>query len=100
MSARLYVGNLPFKTTEEELRELFSECGRVEDIHLVTDRATGHSRGFGFVTMESADAAREAAEKLNGRNMAGRNIIVDVARPRESHPPHHRSGGGREFRRR
>ncbi len=81
MSKRIYVGNLPFSATEEELRQLFSEHGNVEAVNLITDRHTGQSRGFGFVEMasEGADAAIKA---LNGYMMGGRNLNVNEARPR------------------
>ena len=78
---RLYVGNLPFSATEEELRSLFSQHGTVEDVYLVTDRQTGTPRGFGFVEMD--DTGGEAAIKaLNGSEMGGRALKVDRAQPR------------------
>ncbi|MBN1825496.1 MAG: RNA-binding protein [Candidatus Eisenbacteria bacterium] len=78
---RLYVGNLPFSATEEDLRSLFSQHGTVEDVHVVTDRQTGSPRGFGFVEMD--DTGGEAAiSALNGADMNGRNLKVDKAQPR------------------
>ena len=78
---RLYIGNLPFSATEEEIRSLFSQHGTVEDVYLVTDRQTGTPRGFGFVEMD--DKGGEAAIKaLNGWEMGGRTLKVDRAQPR------------------
>lgn len=82
MSKRIYVGNLPFTATEEELRELFQEHGSVLSVSLVTDRDTGRPRGFGFVEMEDADADAAIAA-LNGRPMGGRDLKIAEARPRE-----------------
>ena len=89
MSVKLYIGNLPFATTDTELRDLFGDCGQVDSVNIVTDRETGRSRGFGFVEMSSREEAAEAIEKLNGREMHGRAIVVNEARPRED-----RGGGG------
>lgn len=85
--AKIYVGNLPFSTTDAELRSLFSEHGAVESISLPTDRETGRPRGFAFVEMNQADAAR-AIQSLNGKDVGGRALRVNVA---EDKP---RSGGG------
>nr|MDQ3037636.1 RNA-binding protein [Myxococcota bacterium] len=89
MSSRLYVGNLAFHTTEESLREAFSQVGDVTEIHLVIDRMTGSSRGFAFVTMGSPDAARAAIQQLNGVEVDGRALRVDEAQERAP-----RGGGG------
>jgi cold-inducible RNA-binding protein len=90
MSARLYVGNLSYDTTEDTLRELFGADGRqVEDAAVITDRETGRSRGFGFVTMSTPEEAQAAMDELDGRDVDGRNIRVNEAREREQ-----RSGGG------
>jgi len=78
---RVYVGNLPFKTTEQDLSDLFSQVGEVSSVTIVTDRMTGRSRGFGFVEMSDEDGA-QAVEKLNGYEMEGRNLKVNEARPR------------------
>ncbi len=85
MSKRIYVGNLPYSATEDELRELFSPYGTVEAINIITDRETGRPRGFGFVEMdeEGADAAIRA---LDQQEMGGRNLRVNEARPRNSRP--------------
>ena len=84
---KIYVGNLPFTTTDAELRTLFSEHGAVESVSLPTDRETGRPRGFGFVEMNQADASR-AIQNLNGKDMGGRPLRVN---PAEDKP---RSGGG------
>lgn len=83
MAKRIYVGNLPFSSTEEEVRELFEQHGPVETVDLVSDRETGRPRGFGFVQMDDADAAA-AIEALDGTSMGGRNLRVNEARPRRS----------------
>src|SRR6185295_13558513 len=80
MSKRLYVGNLSFQTTEEDLNGLFSQFGAVESVTIITDRDTGRSKGFAFVVMEEADATK-AIEQLNGSQFGGRNLTVNEARP-------------------
>jgi len=89
MSNKLYVGGLPYSTTEEALEQLFSEHGNVESAKVITDRDTGRSRGFGFVEMESAGEAQKAISALNGTDLDGRTLTVNEAKPREN-----RSGGG------
>ena len=79
---KLYVGNLSFNTTDPDLRDLFAEYGTVEDVHLVTDRGTGKSRGFAFVTMSSAEEGRAAITALEGKQVDGRNLTVNEARPK------------------
>ena len=91
MSVRLYVGNLPFSVSEQDLEELFGQIGVVETANLVTDRDTGRSRGFAFVEMDSREAADAAIAALNGREIEGRQLTVNEARPRENRAP--RSGG-------
>ena len=93
MGTKLYVGNLPFSTTENELQELFSQAGAVQEVTLMKDRFTGKSRGFAFVTMSSEEEAQNAISKLNGQTMEGRPLTVNEARPREQRSPG--SGGGR-----
>ena len=88
-SNKLYVGGLPYATTEDELEELFAEHGTVESVRVITDRMTGRSKGFGFVEMSSSEEAEVAAEKLNNSELEGRTLVVNEARPREK-----RSGGG------
>ena len=79
---KLYVGNLSFNTTDPDLRDLFAQYGTVEDVHLVTDRATGRSRGFAFVTMSSAAEGQAAITALEGKQVDGRNLTVNEARPK------------------
>jgi RNA recognition motif-containing protein len=81
MSKKMYVGNLPFSSTEEDLRNLFANYGEVQSANLIIDRETGRSRGFGFVEM-SEDDANTAMEALNGNDFQGRNLKVNEARPR------------------
>lgn len=83
MAKRIYVGNLPFSSTEDEVRELFEQHGPVETVDLVADRETGRPRGFGFVQMDDADAAA-AIEALDGTSLGGRSLRVNEARPRRS----------------
>jgi len=89
---KLYVGSLPFSTTEEELHELFSAYGQITSVRIITDKFTGMSKGFGFVEMENLDDAQKAIEALNGSNLGGRTLIVNAARPEQARPP--RTGGG------
>lgn len=89
MSNKLYVGNLSFRVTNEDLQEHFSTAGTVESANVVFDRETGRSRGFGFVEMASDDDANNAIAQFNGQEYDGRNIVVNEARPRED-----RGGGG------
>ncbi len=93
MAKKLFVGNLSYATTEEQLRTLFAEIGPVASVALITDRATGQPRGFGFVEMETDEAARDAISRLNERELNGRNITVSEARP----PRERTFGGGGEF---
>ena len=90
-NSKLYVGNLSFETLEIELEDLFKQAGTVTEAALMQDRMTGKSRGFAFVTMDTAEAAQAAIAGLHGKNMGGRDLTVNVARPREERP---RSGGG------
>ncbi|MCP4657623.1 MAG: RNA-binding protein [bacterium] len=91
MSKRLYVGNLPFSATDEEIRELFGQHGAVSSVDLVTDRETGRPRGFGFVEMDDDDAD-SAVQALDGTAFGGRDLKVNVARPRTERSG--RGGGG------
>ena len=95
---KLYVGSLPFSTTEEELHELFSSYGPIASVRIVTDKFTGMSKGFGFVEMENADDARKAVEGLNGKALNGRTLIVNDARPEQPRAPRTGGGGGRDDR--
>jgi cold-inducible RNA-binding protein len=89
MPAKLFVGNLSFQATEEDLRELFQQSGTVESVRIVTDQFTGRPRGFGFVEMSTKEEATKAIEMLNGRLFRDRNLVVDEARPQAQ-----RGGGG------
>ena len=81
MAKKLFVGNLSYTATEEQVRSLFSEVGAVASVALITDRETGQARGFGFVEMETEEAAQDAIQKLNGRELNRRSITVSEARP-------------------
>jgi len=94
MATKLYVGNLPFNTTENELQEMFSAAGAVQEVMLMQDKFTGKSRGFAFVTMSSEQEAQKAIAELNGKTIEGRALTVNEARPRESRPPGGGGGGG------
>ena len=98
MSTRLFVGNLSFKTTENQLQDLFAEHGAVNSVDLIVDKFTGRPRGFAFVTMETAEAADIAIKALHGKNVDGRDLTVNVARPREERAPGQSSYGGRGSR--
>lgn len=84
---RIYVGNLPFSATEEEMKTLFGEYGEVSNVDIIVDRQTGRSRGFGFVEMAEDGAADSAIEALNGKDMDGRPLTVNEARPRTERRP-------------
>ena len=89
MSTKLFVGNLSFNITENDLQDAFAAHGTVVETNLMMDRATGRPRGFGFITMSSEEEAQKAIDALNGASLDGRNLTVNIARPREE-----RSGGG------
>jgi RNA recognition motif-containing protein len=93
MSTRIFVGNLSYQTTEDQLSDLFSEVGEVQSATIVTDRDTGRSRGFAFIEMER-DAATKAIERFNGVELNGRNINVNEARPRPERTGFGGGGGG------
>ena len=88
MATKLYVGNLTYQMTDQELHDLFAEAGNVTSAQVVTDRYTSQSRGFGFVEMASEDEAQQAIAAINGRNVGGRALVVNESRPREG------GGGG------
>lgn len=92
MSMKLYVGNLPFQTSSEDLQDMFSQAGTVESASVVEDRDTGRSRGFGFVEMASREEGEAAINQFNGKEINGRNLTVNEARPREDRG--NRGGGG------
>jgi len=95
MSSKLFVGNLSFNTTENDLQDAFAAHGTVVETNLMMDRATGRPRGFAFVTMGSPEEAQKAIDALNGKEMDGRALTVNVAKPREERPGG--GGGGRGF---
>jgi cold-inducible RNA-binding protein len=92
MSTKLYVGNLSYNTTQEQLQDIFGAHGPVNSVDLVMDKFSGRPRGFGFVTMETQEGATAAIAALNGKDVDGRALTVNEARPREERGP--RSGGG------
>ncbi len=89
-NSKLYVGNMSFKTSEDELRSAFGAFGSITDVYIAMDKMTGRPRGFAFVTMGTPEEAKNAAEKLNGTDLGGRAITVNEARPKEE-------GAGRSF---
>ena len=93
MSAKLFVGNLSFNITENELQDAFAAHGTVLEANLMMDRATGRPRGFAFVTMSTPEEAQKAIQAMNGKELQGRALTVNIARPREERPPG--GGGGR-----
>jgi len=93
-NSKLYVGNLSFKTTEDELRSAFGQFGSVTDVYVAMDKMTGRPRGFAFVTMGTAEEAKSAAEKMNGTDLGGRQLTVNDARPQEARPSGGFGGGG------
>jgi RNA recognition motif-containing protein len=88
MSTRLYVGNLSYNSTEQELRDLFSQAGDISDVQVISDKATGQSKGFGFIEMSTEEGAQEAIKRFNGYRLGSRELVVNLARPRAD-----RSGG-------
>jgi len=98
MSTKLFVGNLSFNTTENDLNDAFAAHGTVVEANLMMDRMSGRPRGFGFVTMSSPEEAQKAIEALNGAQLDGRALTVNIARPKEERPPGG-GGGGRGPRR-
>ena len=94
MNNKLFVGNLAFATTQNDLQDAFAAFGTVMEVNLMLDRETGKSRGFAFVTMSSPEEAQNAIQGLHGKNVGGRDLTVNVARPREERPP----GGGGGYR--
>ncbi len=91
MSAKLFVGNLSFNITENDLQDAFAVHGTVIEANLMMDRATGRPRGFGFVTMSTPEEAQKAIQAMNGKELGGRALTVNIARPREERP---QGGGG------
>jgi cold-inducible RNA-binding protein len=97
MSTKLFVGNLSFNTTENDLQDAFAAHGTVIEANLMMDRMTGKPRGFAFITMSTPDEAQKAIDALNGTSLDGRNLTVNIARPREERPAGGGGGGGRGY---
>ncbi len=89
MNTKLYVGNLSYDATENDIQDMFAACGPVQEVNLIIDRMTNRSRGFAFVTMATPEGAQAAIQQLGGKQIGGRDLTVNEARPREE-----RSGGG------
>lgn len=94
MNTKMYVGNLPFNATEDDVRTLFSDYGTVTEVYLPMDRESGRPRGFAFVTMDSTMAMNEAIKGLNEQEYGGRNLTINEARPKEDRPAYSGGGGG------
>ncbi len=94
MAKKLYVGSLPYETTDDQLKDMFSQAGTVETATVITDKFSGRSKGFGFVEMSNDDEAKKAIETLNGTQMGQRTIIVNEARPMGERPARGGFGGG------
>ncbi|NLB64609.1 MAG: RNA-binding protein [Fibrobacter sp.] len=97
MENKLFIGSLPFQTTEEELQAHFNQVGTVSSVTIIKDRLSGRSKGFGFVVMENAEDMQSAIDAFDGKDFNGRDIVVNVARPREERPRRNfggRGGGG------
>ena len=97
MTNKVYVGNLSFDTTEDTLKDLFAQAGTVNSASIVMDKFSGRSKGFAFVEMSSEEEAKKAIEMLNGKEVDGRNIVVDEAKPMEKKPFRKFSGNDRGF---
>lgn len=100
MAKKLYIGSLPYETTDDQLKEMFGKAGTVESAKIITDKFSGRSKGFGFVEMSSDEEAQKAIETFNGFKMGERTIIVNEARPMEERPRRDSFGGGRDSNRR
>lgn len=94
MAKRLFIGGLPYATTEDELREMFAKIGPVSTCTIIIDKFTGRSKGFGFIEFENDADADKAVKELNGIDMGGRKIVVNEARPMEDRPPRRDFHGG------
>lgn len=97
MKNKLFIGSLSYDSTEDSLREYFATVGEVTEAVIISDRDTGRSKGFGFVTMSSDEEAQKAIEQLDGTSLDGREIAVSIARPKEERPAHGNDGGRRSF---
>ena len=94
MAKRLFVGSLSYDVTQAQLEEMFAGVGTVESANLITDKFSGNSKGFGFVEMSTDEEAQKAIQELNGKEVGGRNIVVNEARPREERPGGFSGGSG------
>jgi len=94
MATKLYVGGLPYSTTQDELQSTFAQAGAVTSATIIVDKMTGRSRGFGFVEMTSDEDAQKAIEMWNGKDFGGRKLTVNEAKPLEARPPRREGGGG------
>jgi len=94
MATKLYVGGLPYTTTQDELQTAFAQAGTVSSTTIIVDKMTGRSRGFGFVEMASDEEAQKAIEMWNGKDFGGRKLTVNEAKPLEARPPRREGGGG------
>ena len=94
MATKLYIGGLPYSTTQDELQSTFAQAGTVTSATIITDKMTGRSRGFGFVEMASDEDAQKAIEMWNGKDFGGRKLTVNEAKPLEARPPRREGGGG------
>jgi len=99
MSTKLFVGNLSFNTTENDLHDAFAAHGTVVEANLMVDRMSGRPRGFAFITMSTPEEAQKAIDAMNGASLDGRNLTVNIARPKEDRPAGGGGGGGRGPRR-
>lgn len=97
MASKLYVGGLSYALKDDELRELFEAVGKVESAQVIVDRFTNQSKGFGFVEMSSEEEAQKAISELNGKEVGGRPIVVNAARPREERPRNSQGGPSKNF---
>jgi cold-inducible RNA-binding protein len=95
-TSKLYIGNLPFTATDAELSEIFSQCGTVDSARVITERETGRSKGFGFVEMSSQEEAQKAISELNGKDLDGRQLTVNEARPQEPRQSTGYGSGGKK----
>lgn len=98
MNNKLYVGNLPYSSTDASLSTLFAQCGEVLSAKVITDRETGRSKGFGFVEMSTAEEAEQAINQFNGSDLDGRSLRVNVAQPQQNRPRNNRNHGSRSDR--
>lgn len=97
METKLYVGNLPFEASEDELKELFSQAGEVVSVTIIKDNYSGRSKGFGFIEMSSQEEVQNAINLLNGKDYQGRDLRVDLARPPQKRDDSQKRGGKRRY---